>query len=142
VSGPPAAHVRQDSARHVQEAEDVCCEHTFNLDGARFLDSPEQTVARVVHENVNASELFDSSCSGVARLRLVCDIQRQLEQPGMVGNGRGIARGRDDRIGRESCFHDEGAEPARRAGDEPCLHGNYSFGIEGGWFRGAPQPAR
>ena len=74
MSGPPAAHVRQDSARHVQEAEDVCCEHTLNLVGIRFLDSSEQTVARVVHENIDASKLFDSSRGGVVGLRVVCHV--------------------------------------------------------------------
>jgi len=57
VSGPPLAHVRKDCARHVQEAEEVRCEHTFNLEGARFLDGPEQTVARIVRENIDAFEL-------------------------------------------------------------------------------------
>jgi hypothetical protein len=55
-------------------------------------------------------------------LHFVCDIQRQLEQPGMIGDGRGIARRRDDRVGRESRFHDQGAEPAGGAGDEPGFH--------------------
>src|SRR5262249_19195068 len=87
VPRPSLAHVWQHCARHVQKAEDVRCKLTFNFDGARFLDGPEQTVARVVHENIDASELFDASRGGIAGLPFVRDIQWQLEQTGMVGNG-------------------------------------------------------
>ena len=68
VPRPSLAHVWQHCARHVQKAEDVRCKLTFNFDGARFLDGPEQTVARVIQENVDTPELFDASRGGVAGL--------------------------------------------------------------------------
>jgi len=82
-------HLGQHGARDRQKPEDVCAIELLDLFRRRFFHGTEETEAGVIQKNVDAAELRNCCLDGFASLRLVSDVERDGEQPGMFAESLG-----------------------------------------------------
>ena len=75
VPGLLFPHYWKNGARHIQQAKEICLEQMPNLGIRRILKNCGQSVAGVVHEDVDAAELFFAGSNGRLDAFRVGDIE-------------------------------------------------------------------
>ena len=118
------AHVRQDGARDVQQAEDIGFVQAPHFIGTGFFHRAQQTVTGVVYQHVDASEVLDGSLGDRNALCFVGDVEGDGQQTGLIAktlsDAAGIPGGGNHGVTVGQCSGgDFCADTARSARDEP-----------------------
>ena len=127
VTAPLFPQQRQSRSEHSDHAEVVRIEEAANLLVARFLCSREQARAGIVDKDVQPAEVRVCLMNYLLHLRGVGDVKgkgqhRVAKTFREIGYVCQFAGGRCNPIAAfKSSLGPDAAEPARGAGDEPCL---------------------
>ncbi|MNI15757.1 hypothetical protein D3C73_690610 [compost metagenome] len=118
------AHVRQDGAGDVEQAEDVGLEHAAHFIGGGFFHGSEHAEAGIVDQYIDAPEVLKGLLGHGDALGFIRYVEVGSEQARLLAktlsDAAGVASGGDDGITiGQGCGRDLRADATGSAGDEP-----------------------
>src|SRR5215475_9039723 len=118
-------HCGQYGTRHIQQTKDICAIDIFHFFCAALFHCSQQSIARIIHQHIDASETRQRFADRFLHLCLIghvhCNIQQVVMLVEIIGS-LDLASSRHQLVAcGEYCLRDFSAESAGSACNEPCF---------------------